>query len=98
MSRTRRGGNSKTSAALAAREEDQYHASFAQSTEESEAVEEEASQTEDPQAPKDQEVEDAEKTALAEFTVAQLKKRLRTLGKPVSGRKDELIARLLEAA
>jgi len=91
MTATRRGANSKLSAKLRAREDAQ------RSPAQEAPTEEEASYPETtPEVAV--EVSDAEKAALNDFTVAQLKERLNALDLPTSGRKAELIERLLEVA
>lgn len=91
MTSTLRGVNSRLSARLRRRED-------AERSQASEAAEEAQAANPEATGPETQEVSDAEKAALSEFTVAQLKERLTTLGQPTSGKKADLIARLLEAA
>jgi hypothetical protein len=90
MTATRRGANSKLSARLRARED-------AQRLKTPEASEEEEAANPEAETEVVVEVTDAEKAALNEFTVAQLKERLESLELPTTGRKAELIDRLLEA-
>lgn len=91
MSATLRGANSSLSARLRRRED----AARRQAPEV--VAEEEAA---NPETPPDVvgEVSDAEKAALENFTVVELRARLKSIGASTSGKKSELIERLLGEA
>jgi len=88
MTATRRGANNKISAFLRRREDAQRL---------QEAPEEAQGSYPKAQAEVTVEVSDAEKAALEVYTVNQLKERLVSLNLPITGKKADLIARLLEA-
>ena len=67
----------------------------AEALESSEKSEEAAEEAEAEDAPKET-PESADDEDLTSLTVVELKTRLKSAGKPVSGKKDELIARLQE--
>lgn len=92
MTKTLRGANSRVTSFFARRESAKIEEHFAPSEAEATQEEEIAASEEEGTV----EVSDAQKAALNEFTVAQLKERLASLGKPTSGKKADLIARLLE--
>jgi hypothetical protein len=95
MTRTLRGANSRLSAKYAERERKSGEVEeYPEESEGSPAQDEEVPAPEATKVP----VSDAQKAALKNFTVVQLKERLASVGLPTTGKKADLIARLLEVA